>query len=319
MADAEEQEPYRFCEGKSVAEMLAPATPRHVVVGPVPWMAAYCSLDEGELQHRAASVAAHADGFGLWMGMLALTRAAFSRTYDLRGEPTREHNVAVFRLDLLGLAGGNLKPALDAALAGYYNTCFMLERTMLETWRRSAYARLHPQDVWRWLPQDRWPDGVLPVSDTLSTEQGGMPTNAPRADRIGNVISDLGDDEDRGFLAIVGRGFGYLSGHSHPTLEGATQTWDPHGTERRYFGPTYSEPHAIRCLRWGLLAGGMLLREVNLLAAQGDTWVAAFSDVMDQAARWGRENAGGRFEAEGGEAAPNGDPATETGEARDDS
>jgi len=276
-------------------------------------MEAYCSLDEGELQHRTTSVLAHAEGFGLWMGILALYHAAFSQTYDLSREPTREHNAsAVFRLDLLGLAGSNIKPALDAALAGYYSNCMALERHMIETWRRVAYARLHPRDIWRWIPQDRWPDDVPPVSETLSAEHGGMPTNIPKADRIANVITALGDDQDRNFLAIVERGFNYLSSHSHPSLEGATQTWDPGGSDRRYFGPTYSEVHAIRCLRWGILSGGMLLTEVARLGDQGEDWIRDFNEIMDQSTRWGRNNKGGRAAdvdaEESTRHSPNGDP-----------
>ena len=89
------------------------------------------------------------------MWCLALYRAAFSHAYtftdDRESEGTRGtlHKSEVFRLEILGLAGGNIKLAMDAALAGYYSGCMALERHMLETWRRSAYARLHPEDIWR--------------------------------------------------------------------------------------------------------------------------------------------------------------------------
>lgn len=129
MIDEPGQQPYRFCKGKSISEMLAPANPRHVVVGPRPWM-----------------------------GALALYHSAFSHPYTLGTQPRETYASAVFRLNLLGLAGGNITLALDAALASYYSGCMALERHALDTWRRAAYGRLHPKDIWRWIPRNLWPD-----------------------------------------------------------------------------------------------------------------------------------------------------------------
>jgi hypothetical protein len=284
-----EAKPYQFCKGKSVSEMLSSSRPRYVMKTQRPWMEAYCSLDEGELQHRTAAVLRHTDGFSLWMGVLGLYHAAFSHPYNFSAEPTREHNAsAVFRLDLLGLAGGNVKLALDAALAGYYSGCMALERHSLETWRRVVYARLHPLDIWRWIPRNLWPANVLPASDALSVDRGGMPTSIPKADQIARVIADLGGEEEQRNLAHIGKGFGYLSDHSHPSLEGATQTWHPETFKRRYFGPTYSPIHAVRCLEWGLFAGAILLSEVGRLAPQGAEWDRQREALEEEIGRWGQ-------------------------------
>ena len=218
-------------------------------------------LDEGELQHRTASVLDQAEGFGLWLGVLALYHAAFTRAYGFSAMSREEYASAVFRLDLLGLAGGNVKLALDAALAGYYSGSMALQRHLLETWRRSAYARLQYTDIWRWVPRSAWPSDILPASDTLSVAQGGMPTSIPTAKQVAKVINALGDDVDRSFVVMVRNGFDYLSDHSHPSLIGAGQMWDPNDPLRRYFGPTYTESLAVTSLQWGLRAGFALLTE----------------------------------------------------------
>ena len=285
--DFEGGQSYRFCAGKSINEMMAPTHPRHVLLTHRPWMEAYCSLDEGELQHRSAAVLAHGDGFALWMGVLSLYHAAFTHPYTFDTKPRETYASALFRLDLLGLAGGNIKLAMDAALAGYYSACMGLERHMLETWRRVAYARLHPKDVWCWVPRSVWPTDVQPASDSLSAKQGGMPTSIPKADQIADTITTLGDDVDRMFLAKVRAGFDSLSDHSHPSFAGATQTWQPSDLQRRNFGPTYQESLALRCLDWGLVASAMLLTEVGRLAPQGASWDAQLDQLKVDSARWG--------------------------------
>lgn len=277
---------YDWCAGRSISEMMGSFEPRFVLKGPRYWMEAYCSLDEGELQHRTASVVDHGEGFGLWMGVLALHHAALTHPYSFSAASREEYASAVFRLDLLGLAGGNVKLALDAALAGYYSGSMALLRHLLETWRRSAYARLRHRDIWRWVPRSAWPKDVLPASNTLSVEQGGMPTSNPSAKQIAELINDLGDDADRNFVVMVRNGFDYLSDHSHPSLIGARQMWDPNDPLRRYFGPTYTEPLAVMTLRWGLRAGVALLSEVQRLAPQGHDWDDHFKMLNREIARW---------------------------------
>jgi hypothetical protein len=281
---------YQWCAGKSVNEMMAPGHPRSVLETNRPWMEAYCSLDEGELQHRLVAVRAHDDGFALWMGLLAQCRFAFSHPYTFNTRPQESYVSAVYRLELLGLAGGNIKLALDAALAGYYSGCMAIERHMLETWRRSAYMRLHPTDIWRWIPRGTWPAGVRPASDTLSVEHGGMPTRMPKADQIAAVINDSGVDDDQVYLKIVQTGMEYLNEHAHPSFEGASQTRDPNDLQRRYFGPAYVESLALDSLKWGLIAGVILLAEIGHLTDQGSAWNAQLSVLESEVHRWGSEH-----------------------------
>lgn len=284
---------YEMCAAMSLAEILDSNKPRLVLVTNRAWMDAYCSLDAGELSFRLAAVRAQTEGFNLWLWCLALYRAAMSHSYTFTDdrESTETggtlHKSEVFRLDLLGLAGGNIKLAMDAALAGYYSGCMALERHMLETWRRSAYARLHPEDIWRWFPTDVWPAGIVPAESKKQRDaEGKMPTWEPTAHEIAEVINARGDDFDRAFLPKMERGFKYLNAHSHPTLEGATQTWDPDDDARRVFGPTFSDIHCRRCLHWGLIAGVMLLWELARLKFQGDEWIAELGDFTNAARVW---------------------------------
>ena len=193
---------------------------------------------------------------------------------------------ALFRLELLALAGSNVKLAFDAALAGYYSACMSLERHMLETWRRVAYVRLHPEDVWRWIPQSASPKGIIAASDDVPVEKGGMPTSIPKADRIGNVILARGDDDDRDILDLVRSGFDALSVHTHPSFAGAAQTRSFENILRRTFGPTYDENQAIDCIEWGLIAGAMLLTEVGKLAGSWPEWEAQLNALKIEIGLW---------------------------------
>src|SRR5687768_6303696 len=164
MSDTPDATPgYALCAEMTLSEMITPITPRHVLWTQRSRMNAYCSLDAGELSFRLAGVSAETKGFDLWLWCLALYRAAMSHPYTLTDDRIDEetpgpiHRSEEFRLNILGLAGSNIKLAIDAALAGYYNGCFALERHMLETWCRSAYARLGPEDIWRWYPVQFWP------------------------------------------------------------------------------------------------------------------------------------------------------------------
>lgn len=259
---------------------------RFVVLTNRRWMEAYHELEDGEAGTRLMARRAHGPALRLWSKQLTLYKAAFTRGYDWEGEHPREVSQAVaFRLDLLGLAGGNFKLALDALLAGYYSACLNIGRHLLETWRRVAYARLSPEDIWRWYPRDMWPD------DVQRAPVGEMPTKPPDAKQIARVIDERGSDGDKHSLEKVRAGFDILSDHTHPTLEGATQTWtDEPG--RRAFGPTFSDPHCRRGLTWGLAAGGWLLAEIAEIDPQGNDWLADLTTVGEELSDWLKHNQG---------------------------
>jgi hypothetical protein len=284
---------------EDLTDLITYAQPRLVVIAPRPLMEPYYLLEEGELRARLAASHAETPALVLWLRQLRMFQIAFSRSYDWTGEPDRQIGKSIeFRLDLIGLAGTNSKLALDALLAGYYSGCMALERHMLETWRRVAYARLSPIDIWRWYPQHLWPADVRPATDDREAREGRMPTSFPGATTIRRTIRERGDEHDVRNLALMERGFRYLSNHSHPTLEGATQTYDPNNPERRIFGPTFSRAHLERASRWGLLASLFLLTELGVIADQGDEWIAELESIKRAAARLAARNDDFRDEEE---------------------
>lgn len=270
------------------ADLLQPANPRVVVGTQRRWMEPYHALDEIELRARLTATREHRTGFVLWLRELSLFSTAFNRGYDFSSEPNRELIASyMFRLELLGLAGTNFKLTLDALLAGYYSACMALERHMLETWRRVAYARLSTWDIWRWYPQQMWPADVKPTPEgQVAGIEGTMPTKIPSAKQIANVIEQMGTDRDKAYLPTVSQGFDLLNDHAHPTLEGTTQTWDPDNPNRNVFGPTFSDLHCRRCLTRGLTTGMMLLEETALIDPLGDDWFAELVEVQKQIGPW---------------------------------
>lgn len=295
MSDIPDKTPgYAMCAEMSVSEMLSHDRPRFVLVTQRAWMNAYCSLDAGELSFRLGGIRAETEGFDLWLWCLALYRAAMSHTYTLTDDRIDEqthgpiYRSEEFRLNILGLAGGNVKLAMDAALAGYYNGCLALERHMLETWRRSAYARLHNLDIWRWFPTNVWPEGMIPAqSRKKKPADGEMPTWPPEATEIAAIVNAHGDEFDKRFLQKVKRGFGFLNAHVHPTLEGASQMWRDGNPYQHVFGPTFDDRLCAWSVHWGLFAGVILLWEVARLKFQGDVWVAELGELSNAIARWG--------------------------------
>lgn len=261
---------------------------RHVALTSRRWMEPYHSLEDHELRARLSASREHQPALVLWLRQIALFHGAFNRAYDWSGEPDRElAQSRLFRLDFLCLAGTNFKLALDAVAAGYYSGCMALERHMLETWRRVAYARLSSEDIWRWYPRSEWPDNVIPTPKGAPPGANEtMPTVIPSAKNIAMMIESRGTTRDKEYLPKVTEGFSILNDHAHPTLEGTTQTWHPTDPNRRVFGPTFSDLHARRCLTWGLVAGMMLLEEVFLVEDQGKEWLDQLNAVSLEFRDW---------------------------------
>lgn len=262
-------------------DLIRPSYPRLVVLTHRTWMEPYYSLEESELDARHTVQLSHYVALVLWLRQIRLFLAAFSNTYDWSRIPDREvRQSTIFRFDLLGLSGSNFKVVLDTLMAGYYGSCLALERHMLETWRRVAYARLSSNDIWRWYPKEMWPD------DIMDERLGTIPKGIPDAKTISEKIQQFGTDRDKTLLSKVSQGFKILNDHAHPTIEGTTQTWDAEDSGRRVFGANFSDLHCRRCLTWGLSAGMMLLDEVALIDPQGDDWISELNSLDQELAQW---------------------------------
>lgn len=203
-----------------LSEFLLPPTPRIAAITSPRWMEAYSRIEEFELGVRIKSQDAIYPTIVVWMRQLALFHEGVVDVFQ-RGELNRESWQALhFRVHLLGLTISTSKFALDGMLGGHYNGSLSLCRNLLETWRRAAYARLSPEDIWRWYPQKIWPDDVVP------RPEGKMPKAIPTACDIKAKIESAGDKADKAILGLVRTGFDSLNQHVHPTIEGATQNWD---------------------------------------------------------------------------------------------
>jgi len=119
---------------EDLKDLLVPPVPRLVVVTHRGWMEPYHALEQGELGSRLQAAREFYPAFELWLRALALYRSAFDGAFDW-GEnlPVETVRALYVRADLLGLAGGSSKPALDALLAGYYWIAFGQIRNLLET------------------------------------------------------------------------------------------------------------------------------------------------------------------------------------------
>jgi hypothetical protein len=264
-----------------------PPFPREVIRAQRRWMKPYHDLEVIELRRRQDASAKYVEGFESWLGQLALFSIAFNRSYVLpEGDEPDDVDVRQsieFRLDLLGLAGDNFKLTLDATLAGYYSPALAVVRHLLETWLRTLHTRLCPQEVWRWYPEHMWADHARKKS------KAELPREPPKADHIASIVYELGSERDKKRLTVVRKGFNLLNDHAHPTVEGATQTWTGPGG-RQVFGPTFSDPHCLRCLKWGLIAGVLLLGEIEAIDSQIPEWDATFHAFDDPFEKWLEED-----------------------------
>ncbi len=240
--------------------------PRYAILTDRHWMEAYHSLEQGELASRAATRAEHSAGLLLWLKCLTLYRAAFSGTYEWDASASEiETEAAKLHLDLLGLAGTNSKPALDALMSGYYSVSFGMIRNLLETWRRAVYVRLRPAEALPFFELQ----SESPVGEDGRPRRGrsqGVPL-----DNIRRAIKEDGTSHEQEVLGLVEAGITHMHAGAHPTAEGMFQL---QGDEpgRRVFGPTYDRLLCGWALQWALLAHMFLLDEVRRIGDQGVRW-----------------------------------------------
>lgn len=280
-----------------IADFFEPACPRTVVFTKRRWMEPYRDLERGEHGHRLEATREHAHGFELWLRAIALYAAAFTGVFDWGdGLPDEEVRARNLRADLLGLAGGSAKPALDLLAAGYYWLAFGAIRNLLEAWRRAAFVRLRPAEATRFFELPAWspvgPDG----RPRPGRERG------PRLEQSAiDAAFAQADAEDRRTVGLVDAGIAHFHGGAHPSAEGLMQLY----SERegfRVFGPTYDRRLCAFGLKWGLCALMVLLKEAHLLRPREDRWVADYNDLAGRYGAWLEAyNRECPFEAEEGE------------------
>lgn len=179
-------------------------------------------------------------------------------------------------LDLLGLSGTTSKPAVDALVVGYYSQAYALIRTMLETWRRAAYLRVHPQGIDKWWPeQDERDDADVSEFARL---------RPPDAKQIARALNAIGSHDLDAALDLIRTGIKHMHSGAHPSVEAVTQLWEESG--RRNFGPNYKKEHCEFGLQWGLIANLFLANEIHPLIPQPDDWEHELDQLDQEVRNW---------------------------------
>lgn len=158
------------------------------------------------------------------------------------------------RSQLLGLALGNSKAALDMVLSGYYSACYSLIRHLLETWEHVAYIRVEPASAKAWYEQE----------DERSQWQF-EPKDTTRRKRLGR------EKTTKGVLKNVVDFTTKMHKGAHPTGEGLVQTM-AEGAGRYVLGSTYRRSMALLALDAGIFANLLLLSELAQLKPQNENW-----------------------------------------------
>lgn len=166
------------------------------------------------------------------------------------------------RSELLGLALGNSKAALDMALAGYYSASYSLIRHLLETWEHVAFIRLDPDTAMAWYQQKG-----------EQSQWKFEPRDKPRRARLRREKTLKSD------LEIVERTWEKMCQGAHPTGEGLVQTMGE-GAGRHVLGATFQQNMALLALDSGILASQLLLTELYRLIPQDEKWVHQLADVV---------------------------------------
>lgn len=226
------------------------------------WTQGYRELDLSEQRVMHVALEHFSNYAELWYRLIDLY------VRGLRGE-TRVEDEEMWqpweaRSELLGLALGNSKAALDMALAGYYSGSYVLIRHLLETWEHVAFIRLEPDTAIAWYQQEG-------DCSTWKFEPG----DNPRRKRLRREITL------KGHLKIVERFWKEMSNGAHPTGKGLVQTMGE-GAGRHVLGANFHANMALLALDSGVYANLLLLKEINQLKPQDENWIQQVHDVIRQ-------------------------------------
>lgn len=241
-------------------------------------MQMYFRLEEREEEARCVARERHLVPLALWLRFLSLFGLAFSRTYydfddDLSKSEARAKGLAI---DLLGLSGTTSKPAVDALVVGYYSQAYALIRTMLETWRRAVYLRVHPQGVDSWWPEHDELDEA-DISEIVRLRP-------PDAKQIAAALNAIGSHDLDAALDLIGKGIKHMHAGAHPSVEAVTQLWNESGG--RVFGPNYKKEYCEFGLQWGLIANLFLVNEIHALIPQPSDWEHELDQLDQEVRNW---------------------------------
>lgn len=258
----------------SIAEFLEH---RFTVVGRPRAMQLYRWFDEQEEEHRETIRSADPGGIDIWQRALEIRSRPFqggnSTVFSGSTETLDEKLEAVsaeFRMSQAILSVSTSKVAMDASLNGYYSQSLALIRGLFESWKRMAYARRSPADVYRWYPREWMPEELL---DALGPHYSQSRPDGLKWDEVfpKNAPPKTLDARDRTLLEWINRHIADLNDHAHPTFLGYTQ----HLVESRgetSLHPVFDGNLAYYSLHEGCVAEFALIHELWELLVLDEEW-----------------------------------------------
>lgn len=235
----------------------------HPLPGVAPeWTQGYQALDFSEQRVMRLALNELGDFAELWYRLLNLYVEGILGVSIVQEEEAQLP--WEIRSQLIGLALGNSKAALDMGLAGYYSACYGLIRHLMETWEQVAYIRLKPESAIAW----KWQEDESPRSQF-------EPGTTRRRKRL------KADHEIKDALPIAKSLTKKLDKGAHPTLEGLLQTTGE-GIGRHVIGATFKHPMALLALDAGIWANSLLLKELDHLRPQSNEWRQQVADIEER-------------------------------------
>lgn len=131
----------------------------------------YRTLHDREATYTQIALERLSEPVRSWYQYLTLFDEALRGEHESSGSyESHDHDSWELRLRLAVIEISTAKLALDAALAGYYAQALGLVRRMLEAWKMMDYARVRPDQAFRWLePSSK--TGLYPPDESSVTKE----------------------------------------------------------------------------------------------------------------------------------------------------
>jgi hypothetical protein len=228
----------------------------------------YGVVDDWEFPQWAANVPAHAEAVAVWLAAENLIVSAFSRNAPYHSGADEGDVVAndalAIRLQSLLLASRAAKPALDLVFASYYTEALTLERSMLEGWARSLYAKLKPSD------HARWNEPYVEFTSDVA------PKREPDWGEVKTVIVSRGTSDDKRLLAEAQLRWDFLNAAVHPSGLALAPLYDEQMDIVKFL-PEYDRVFCTHALAVGVFVLSLILREIADLASFPSGWQEDYS------------------------------------------
>lgn len=190
-------------------------------------------------------------------------------------EQAQQYYSFQYRLFMLARSAQNVKLALDASMDGYYGQALGLCRAILESWKRTAYARRMPSESFRFIPEEL-------IEGTAKEYEGYYRhPNLPGKKDWDRVFPPSAEEHsldqiDRSLLEMASSHIDWLHEHVHASFGTATLMMERDGSQldpfRASLAPQFNDEDCSRALR--LLGVGVyiLSTEISLLLDMSASW-----------------------------------------------